>query len=788
MVVHQIVPVFTLGDATGGSAVAYRAQLRRLGHWGEVYAADVAASHHSLVKPLSSLKVASTDLVLYHHGIASPLAGLLMHLPCRRGVVYHNITPARFFAGTAMQEPLIAGRAQLAALADFVELSLADSHFNASELRIAGHRNVHTVPLFVEPQRFDAERADPAMKRRLKSASVLVVSVSRVLPHKRMEDLLSLHAELLRITPAARLVIVGGYDPGRESFRKLQQRAVELGGVQFLGKVSHAELVAAYRSADVFVSMSEHEGFGVPLVEAMASDVPVLAFGAAAVPETMGGRGVVFDEKHFAALAELVMQIKGDPAMRGRIVEGQRARLDELSAQSSLVALREALETVAPDVVPAPRHRKKSRPKVALVVQRYGEKISGGAEAYARHVAHHLAPHAHVTVLTTAASDHLTWQDTMPLGDSVDGPIAVKRFSAGRARVMSSFNRLGDELYGRGNDLVSEEHWLAEQGPVAPALLRHLAEVRTDYDAFIFFTYLYVPTAWGLPLVADRALVVPTTHDEPPLQFDAFDDVYELPQAVLCLTPEEQQLVEQRFPRAARRRVVGTGIDVPAKLNPARFAERHHLRGPYLLYVGRLEAGKGVKALLKAHRALVDGFHDAPTLVLAGAGDLKVSGDRVRVLGRISEEDKFDGLAGAVAAVSPSAFESLSLLTLEAMAVGTPVVGNAQSLVVAGHIERSGAGASFTTPEQYAEAVRQVGRQPRCDVDARESLRASLPLAESRRGVSRRDRTPSPLAASRRPQGASNAHVTLSGAVRRSRMCDRRDAGADPRSWSFDFA
>ena len=710
MEVHQLIPNFVPGDAMSQAAVAWQRVLRHLGAWGEVYAGEIARGYESLARPAAELRPSKDALVLYHHGIASPLAGQLMHLGCRRGVVFHNITPARFYAGTRLEEALVAGRAQLAALAASCELSIGVSRFNAAELEAAGHRNVHVVPLFVEPERFDAEQADLVLLRALRSqGSPIVLSVSRVVPHKRVEDLLSLHAELLQLSPEAKLLVVGGYAGGHRSFQRLRERAEALGGVTFFGRVSHAELVATYHAADVYVSMSEHEGFGVPLVEAMAADLPVLAFGAAAVPETMGGRGIVFDEKHFAALAELVMLLQQDGAMREKLLEGQRARLEDFGLETTRGTLSRALATVGH----TPRFKRPSRrkrPSLAIVVQRYGEQIVGGAEAHARQVAQQLAPHASVEVLTTCAKDHLTWANELPAGEERDGRVTVRRFATTRARRMRAFNDLSDTVFGRGNDALTEAHWLAEQGPLVPGLHRALVERRDDWDAVVFFTYLYAPTAWGVPQVADRALVVPTAHAEPPLAFHAFADVFELPRALLCNTPEEENLIRQRFPLAAPSRVVGVGIDAPPT-RPDRFREKYGLRGPYLFYVGRLEAGKGVPELLKLHAQLVKSFHDAPMLVLAGAGDLKPRGERVRVLGRIDEADKWDGLAGATAAVVPSRFESLSLLTLEAMAVGTPVVGNGESDVIEGQIRRSGAGATYLTREAFVEAVRAVGEQ-----------------------------------------------------------------------------
>lgn len=306
--VHQWIPCFTPGDAMGQAAVAWRRALRHLGVGGELYADEVAQGYEALVSPMAAFRPGPDDVVLYHHGIASPLAGLLLHVPCRRGVVYHNITPAQAYRGTQLEEALVAGRAQLAALADGVDVSIGVSRYNAAELLEAGHRNVHVVPLYVEQRRFLSQAADRPLAERLAGlGSPRIVSVSRVVPHKRVEDLITLHALVRQRAPEAQLIVVGGYAAGHAAFRALKANAEQVGNVTFLGRVTHGQLVAAYRAGDVYVSMSEHEGFGVPLIEAMAAELPVLAFGAAAVPETMGGAGLVFDEKHFAALAELVL-------------------------------------------------------------------------------------------------------------------------------------------------------------------------------------------------------------------------------------------------------------------------------------------------------------------------------------------------------------------------------------------------------------------------------------------------------------------------------------------------
>jgi glycosyltransferase involved in cell wall biosynthesis len=711
MAVHQLIPTFARGDATGQSAVHLQTLLRRLGLYGELYAGEVPRELTSLVKPVSALRPAADDLVLYHHGIASPMSGRLMHLPCRRGLVFHNITPARLYEGTPLHEALVSGRAQLAAMAPSVDLAIGVSELNCRELHAAGYRNVHTVPLFVEPERFQEDQADRALLSRLRGPGIAVVSVSRVMPHKRFEDLLALHEELLRIDDQARLILVGGFDPGGGYFRALSRKARKLPGVRFLGRVSHAELVAAYRTASVFVSMSEHEGFGVPLLEAMAAELPVLAYAAAAVPETLGGAGIAFTEKRFATLAELVRALAQDPALRRRVLNGQARRLKELSAAAAQERLAEALGSLEPRGTPRPRPRRpagrKARPRIAFLVQRYGE-VSGGSELLARQVAHHLAPHWDITVLTTCARDHLTWANELPPGRERDGKVEVLRFPTTHPRRMRPFNALSRQVLGRPQDLVTEEHWVAEQGPACPDLFRHLAEESSRYDGFVAFTYLYATTAWGLPMVADRALLVSTAHDEDPIRLGLYREVFRRPRGLICLTSEEAAFIDRQFPEHAPIRIASVGIDLHAA-RPARFRERHGVHGPYLFYVGRVEAGKGIGELLEHHAALVREFHDAPELVLAGTASMEVKGPRVRYLGRISDEDKYDALAGALAVVIPSRYESLSLLALEAFAQKAPVLVNGRSEVLVGQVQRSGAGVAYQDARSFAEGVRWLG-------------------------------------------------------------------------------
>ena len=356
---------------------------------------------------------------------------------------------------------------------------------------------------------------------------------------------------------------------------------------------------------------------------------------------------------------------------------------------------------------PARARSTRRPPRVAVVVQRFGADITGGAEEHAAQVVRRLRPHWDIRVLTSCAVDHLTWADALPPGESTEGGVQVLRFSNPRPRPMHALNELSRRMFGRSHDRVAEESWMALQGPLLPGLWRHLSEEGAGYDGVVAFTYLYVSTAWSVPLLGDRTLLVPTAQEDEALGFDAYAEVFERPRALLVNTPEELELIARRFPRHARARVVGVGVEAPES-RADRFRERFDLRGPYLLYVGRVERGKGIPELLEGYAKLRARTASPPTLVLAGEASMDARAHGVRTLGRVSDQEKWDGLAGALAAVVPSPRESLSLLALEAFAVGTPVVGSAASPVVRGHLQRSGAGAQYTDGEGFVEAVRRV--------------------------------------------------------------------------------
>lgn len=339
--------------------------------------------------------------------------------------------------------------------------------------------------------------------------------------------------------------------------------------------------------------------------------------------------------------------------------------------------------------------------RLAFVVQRYGPEISGGAELLCRQVVEHLLAEFQVEVLATCAQDYTTWENAYPPGlERVNG-VTVHRFPTIRTRE-ANFGARSARLFGHPHTLQDELDWLHAQGPVAPDLLRYIAEHRSDYDAFVFFTYIYYPTALGLRLVPDRALLVPTVHDEPPIYLDMYKSLFHAPRAIIYNTMEEKALLEELFGvEYIPNEVVGVGITVPDYPDTESFRRQYSITAPCVVYAGRVSVSKNCHTLLD-YFVRYKAAHPGPlTLVLVGRAEIPVP-QRPDIIsaGFVSDEDKFGALAGAEVLLLPSKFESLSITFLESLAIGTPVLCDGASAVLRGHCLRSNAALYYLN---YAE-------------------------------------------------------------------------------------
>jgi glycosyltransferase involved in cell wall biosynthesis len=359
------------------------------------------------------------------------------------------------------------------------------------------------------------------------------------------------------------------------------------------------------------------------------------------------------------------------------------------------------------------------RRRVGFVVQRYGPGIDGGSETLCRDVAERLAESCDVEVITTTAADYLTWKNEMPEGTSTVNGVAVRRFRVASRRWVRSFGRLSEKLYRTPHTIEDEIDWMIRQGPRTPDLVSHLKAKEKTFDAFVFFTYLYYPTYFGLPVVAGRSVLVPTLHDEPPARFDIFRGLFRLPRAFVWNTPEERDLAREMYGIDAEGEVAGIGLDPVLAIADGSFRRRHGL-GDFLLYVGRLDVWKGIPELV-AHFSRYRAERGTELeLVLAGRSHMKLDDTPgVRAIGYLSEAEKRAALTEATATVMPSPFESLSVAMLESWACGTPVVASAKSRAVAGQCERSGGGLVYGSYEEFRAAVDRVRSADRTDLGER---------------------------------------------------------------------
>lgn len=351
--------------------------------------------------------------------------------------------------------------------------------------------------------------------------------------------------------------------------------------------------------------------------------------------------------------------------------------------------------------------------RLAFVVQRYGREVLGGAEGLCREIAERLAGRFEVTVLTTCARDYLTWKDAYTPGVETLAGVAVRRFPVSRPRRVRSFGRFSQRIFGRPHSFRDEAEWMERQGPDSPALLEAIARGRDAHDLFVFFTYLYAQTYFGLPLVAEKAVLAPMAHDEPPLALGLFRALFHLPRGFVFNTEEERAFVHRTFRNGHLPWVVGgAGVELPPR--PEAGAAAPGPGGEYLLYLGRVDVEKGCGELMDFVRRRRAAGRPTPRLVLAGEEKMRIPRDpAIEAAGFVSEERKRELLAGAAALVVPSRYESLSIVALEAWAAGTPVLARAESEVLAGHLARSGGGWLYRDEAGFGAALDEALREPR---------------------------------------------------------------------------
>ncbi|HXE79382.1 MAG TPA: glycosyltransferase family 4 protein [Vicinamibacterales bacterium] len=354
MRVNQWIPAAHRGDAIGDSARRVRQFLRAMGHDSDIFALTIDEDMRGEALPFDHPHARAGELTIFHFAVPSPMTAAFAALPRGRVLQYHNVTPAHFFAPYHPEMFRIAalGRREVEGLAQATDLALGDSEFNRRELEQMGFRRTAVMPIAVDTARITGAPPHPELDRILGDGLTNFLFVGRIVPNKRIEDIIRLAEQFKRYIDAQyRFIFVGRTDGVPRYYAAIRSLILryEMLPERFLfpGVVPDVELAAYYRWASVYLSMSEHEGFCVPLVEAMAADVPVFAYASTAVPETLGGAGVTFTDKDMEYVAELLGQLAFDPAFRARVIEGQRRRLRAFSDDAVRARLREVLQLAA---------------------------------------------------------------------------------------------------------------------------------------------------------------------------------------------------------------------------------------------------------------------------------------------------------------------------------------------------------------------------------------------------------------------------------------------------------
>ena len=347
--------------------------------------------------------------------------------------------------------------------------------------------------------------------------------------------------------------------------------------------------------------------------------------------------------------------------------------------------------------------------KLGFVVQRYGLDIAGGAEYHGRLVAEHLARHAEVEVLTTCASDYVTWENHYPEGAETLNGVRVHRFPVARPRDVYRFAEWSRRIEGPHAE-EDERRWLEEEGPLSPRLVAEVAQRRRAYDFLLLFSYRYYTTYHGLRAAPERAVLVPTAENDGIYRLSIFPPLFRLPRAIVWNSPEERDMIRDAARNeAVPGEVVGVGSELPEHLDPAGFRRRRGIDGPFLLYVGRIDRNKGCDELFPFFQRYRAETGSTLRLLLIGKPALGIPADPAIVhLGFVSDQEKWDALAAAEALVIPSRYESLSMVTLEAWWARKPVLANARCEVLLGQCRRSNGGLYFAHYDEFREALEML--------------------------------------------------------------------------------
>jgi len=353
MRVDQLIPAFHRGDAIGDTASHLKRFLRSQGLSSEIYCLTRDEELRRESEFIFSFpKAKPSDVTILHFALPSPLTESFTRLPTRKILIYHNITPPEFFVDFSQEMANISrqGRKELASLVPQVSLALADSEFNCQELRQLGFKKTAVFPLFIDFSSYE-RKINRLVHELFSDGRTNILFVGRIVPNKKIEDIIRVTFYYKKyISPLVRMIVTGKTQSLPTYYQSLVRLADEFylqpEEICFAGHIPDEEMYALYQASDVFLSLSEHEGFGLPFVESMVFDLPIIAYDSTAVPYTLDGAGVLIKHKRVDQVAELVNIVAHDEKIKEKILQGQRQRLKRFKAQELEKLVLKNIETL----------------------------------------------------------------------------------------------------------------------------------------------------------------------------------------------------------------------------------------------------------------------------------------------------------------------------------------------------------------------------------------------------------------------------------------------------------
>lgn len=628
----------------------------------------------------------SAELVIVNYSTYYDLALLIKQAQHATVIFdYHGVTPPHLWDSQATgYTDLLLGQQNLN-LVQYADFAIAHSQYTRNELiqteQIpAGRVSIMPYAVITQPKLTQSAKKSLIEQYSLEGKQILLY-VGRMAPNKRILDLVEALALVKQKYPAVILFLVGDNqsEPYQAYLKTVTKRAKELycsENIIWTGQVP--EINPYYDLCDLFVTASVHEGFCMPVVEAMARGKPVIAAAATALPETVGSAGLLFEPQNPTDLAAKIMLLLQSLAQE----DGEKPQTSNLSS------LKEQT--------------------IAFVTPRYGLEIVGGAERLIRGWAEQLVRHGYyVEILTTCTAEMNDWSNHHAPGVETINGVIVRRFLTDRVD-SQVFHQIQAKAQ-RGESIAfSEELAFVEHNLRSNALNAYLRDHSAEFACVIFAPYLFGTTYWGMQVLPEKSLIVPCLHDEPGAYFAVFREMLEGARGILFNTQAEADFARDSLNLVnSNCAIVGLGFEESEEISDKNtFRNRYHLPNEFLLYSGRAEEGKNVPLLLDYFIRYKAKNPNSLALVLIGSpGIVLPAHPDFIALGILPEEELPNAFAEALALCQPSLNESFSIVLMESWLQGRPVLVHEACPVTSDHVKMSGGGYTFADFEGFCNAL-----------------------------------------------------------------------------------